>query len=151
MVFRRLVATFIDLMLISFLGCVVQILLPSYGFVVGSYLFALFFCKDGFTGQSLGEKIFGLRVVHDNRQVAPLRAFVRNIFYVIWPLELIILVVAKKRIGDVVSKCKVVYTINGTSRTFNWSCVWLTFVLGSFIALILYYVMSNPLLTLLRL
>lgn len=81
-------------------------------FYFGLFGFALYFCKDCINGRSLAKRIIKLQVV-DNKtgQVAsPLKCFIRNIFCIIWPVEVIVtLINPSRRIGDQVAGTKVVY------------------------------------------
>jgi uncharacterized RDD family membrane protein YckC len=79
---------------------------------IGLIGFALYFCKDCINGRSIAKRILKLQVV-DNKteQVAsPLKCFVRNIFCIIWPVEVIVtLINPGRRIGDQVAGTKVVF------------------------------------------
>jgi uncharacterized RDD family membrane protein YckC len=79
---------------------------------IGLFGFALYFCKDCINGRSIAKRILKLQVV-DNKteQVAsPLKCFVRNIFCIIWPVEVIVtLINPNRRIGDQVAGTKVVF------------------------------------------
>jgi len=74
--------------------------------------FALYFCKDIINGRSIAKRILKLQVV-DNKtgQVAtPLQCFVRNIFCIIWPIEVIVAMSnTSRRLGDKVAGTKLVY------------------------------------------
>ena len=79
-----------------------------YVWLVG---FALYFCKDTINGRSFGKRITKTQVVNNNTgQVAsPLKCFIRNIFCVIWPVEVIVsLINPSRRIGDIVAGTKIV-------------------------------------------
>lgn len=80
----------------------------SYIGVIG---FALYFCKDCINGRSIAKRTLKLQVVDNlNGSVAsPLKTFVRNIFIVIWPIEVIMtLINPNRRIGDYVAGTKVI-------------------------------------------
>jgi uncharacterized RDD family membrane protein YckC len=74
--------------------------------------FALYFCKDTVNGRSISKRILKLQVV-DNRtaQVAtPLQCFVRNIFCILWPIEVVVAMTnTSRRLGDKVAGTKLVY------------------------------------------
>lgn len=73
--------------------------------------FSLYLCKDCIRGRSIAKRIMTLQVVNNSSGVvaSPLQCFIRNIFCVIWPLEvLIILFSPERRIGDFVAGTKVV-------------------------------------------
>lgn len=81
-------------------------------FYIGLFGFALYFCKDCINGRSIAKRIIKLQVVNNKTgQVAsPLKCFIRNIFCIIWPVEVIVtLINPSRRIGDQVAGTKVVY------------------------------------------
>lgn len=81
-------------------------------FYIGLFGFALYFCKDCFSGRSIAKRILKLQVVDiKTGQVAsPLKCFVRNIFCIIWPIEIIVVLInPSRRIGDQVAGTEVVY------------------------------------------
>ncbi|MFE5318385.1 RDD family protein [Paenibacillus sp. NPDC056579] len=71
------------------------------------------FMKDIFNGRSIGKRIFKLAVRDaDNLNQVPnkFRLFIRNIPLVIWPLEIILLLIINKRIGDLIARTQVIRT-----------------------------------------
>src|SRR5688572_26999482 len=78
---------------------------------VGLIGLAVYLCKDCINGRSIAKRILKLQLV-DNKtgQVAsPLKCFIRNIFCILWPIEVIVaLVNPSRRIGDVVAGTKLV-------------------------------------------
>ena len=73
--------------------------------------FALYFCKDIINGRSIAKRILRLQVVDNvtGRVATPLQSFVRNIFCVLWPIEVIIAITnTSKRLGDRVAGTKLV-------------------------------------------
>ena len=82
----------------------------SWGYI-GMIGFALYFCKDIFNGRSIAKRILKLQLVdNETGQVAsPLKCFVRNIFCVLWPIEVIVaLTDTSRRLGDRVAGTKLV-------------------------------------------
>ena len=81
----------------------------GYIFLFG---FTLYFCKDMINGRSIAKRILKLQVV-DNKtgQVAtPFQCLVRNIFGIIWPIEVIIAMLnTGRRLGDRVAGTRLVY------------------------------------------
>lgn len=79
---------------------------------IGLIGFALYFCKDIINGRSIAKRILKLQVV-DNKtgQVAsPLQCFVRDIFCVLWIIEVVVaLTNTSRRIGDRVAGTRLVY------------------------------------------
>ena len=73
--------------------------------------FALYFCKDCINGQSIAKRIFKLQIVDNStEQVAsPLKCLLRNVFCILWPLEVIVAFNNPgRRIGDRVAGTKLV-------------------------------------------
>jgi len=73
--------------------------------------FALYFCKDCVYGQSIAKRLFKQQVVNNKTsQIAsPLRCFIRDVFMIIWPIEVIaILTKPERRLGDMVAGTKVI-------------------------------------------
>jgi uncharacterized RDD family membrane protein YckC len=73
--------------------------------------FALYFCKDCINGRSIAKRILKLQVLDNTTgQVAsPIKCFIRNLFIVLWPLELIfVLTNPSRRLGDRVAGTKLV-------------------------------------------
>lgn len=84
----------------------------SLSFFLGLLGFMVYFCKDSFNGRSLAKRITKLQVVENKTgQVAsPLRCFIRNVFCVIWPIEVIVtLINPTRRIGDRVAGTRITY------------------------------------------
>ena len=73
--------------------------------------FAVYFCKDSINGRSPAKRIMKLQVVDNStgRAASPIKCFIRNIFCVLWPVEVIVaLFNPERRIGDFVAGTKVV-------------------------------------------
>ncbi|MDF2189339.1 RDD family protein [Paraflavitalea sp. CAU 1676] len=72
--------------------------------------FALYFCKDSFNGRSIGKRAARLQVLnsHTGEVASPLKCLVRNLFIIIWPIEVIVtLINPERRIGDRVAGTRV--------------------------------------------
>ena len=70
-----------------------------------------YFFKDSFNGRSLAKRMLKLQVVDNTTgEVASVgKCFVRNIFIIIWPVEVLVsLFSPQRRIGDMVAGTKVV-------------------------------------------
>ena len=73
--------------------------------------FALYLCKDVINGRSISKRIFKLQVVDfKTGQVAtPIKCFIRNIFCILWPVEVIVAMTnTGRRIGDKIAGTKLV-------------------------------------------
>ena len=81
----------------------------SYIFMIG---FAIYFCKDCINGRSIAKRILKLQIIDNSTGeiASPLRCHVRNLFCVLWPLEVIAAFInPNRRIGDRVAGTKLVY------------------------------------------
>jgi len=77
--------------------------LTGIGYYLAVLGFALYFCKDCINGRSIAKRITGLQTLdYRTGQVAtPLKCFIRNLSCIIWPVELIaVLVNPQRRLGD---------------------------------------------------
>ena len=73
--------------------------------------FAVYFCKDIINGRSIAKRILKLQLVNNSTgQIAsPIRCFLRNIFCIIWPIEVIVsMITPSRRLGDRVAGTKLV-------------------------------------------
>lgn len=71
----------------------------------------LYPCKDCINGRSIAKRMLKLQVVDNSTgQVAsPFKCFIRNLFIVLWPIEVIVaLTNTSRRLGDKVAGTKVV-------------------------------------------
>lgn len=100
----------------------------SFGFGGMSFLFAIgysaYFNKDIFNGRSPAKRILKMQVI-DNKtgQVAnPLKCLARNLTIVLWPLEVIfVLVDPKRRLGDKIAGTRIDYIENPEKTKIDWS------------------------------
>jgi uncharacterized RDD family membrane protein YckC len=85
---------------------------------LGSFIFfllfglPLYFCKDSFNGRSVAKLILKHQVIDKKTRLAanPIKCFIRNIFIIIWPVEVImVLINPSSRLGDKVAGTEVVY------------------------------------------
>lgn len=73
--------------------------------------FALYFCKDAIDARSPGKRILKTQVVNvsDELAASPIKCIVRNVFCVLWPVEIIVTFFSpSRRIGDFVAGTKVI-------------------------------------------
>lgn len=74
------------------------------------FLLVLYFLKDSFNGRSIAKRITKLQVINNTTgEVASVaKCFIRNIFIIIWPVEVVVsLFSPQRRIGDFVAGTKV--------------------------------------------
>lgn len=72
--------------------------------------FALYLCKDSINGRSVGKLVTKMQVVNNatGEVASPFRCLIRNIFCIIWPIEVIFVVInPERRLGDIVAGTKV--------------------------------------------
>ncbi len=78
---------------------------------VGLIGFALYCCKDSINGRSIAKRAFNLQVIENSSAnvASPIKCFVRNIFCILWPIEIIVsLISPSRRIGDMVAGTRVI-------------------------------------------
>ena len=69
----------------------------------------IYFFKDIINGQSIGKRIMRIRVVDLNGKKPSLfKLVIRNITIFIWPVEALLVLLDKQRLGDRLAKTKVV-------------------------------------------
>lgn len=91
-----------DIMALYFLD------IHGYALLFSSY--GIYFLKDNWTGKSLGKRIMGLVVVDkkSGSNASSFQCYVRNIFVVIWPLEVLITLFSpNQRLGDFIAQTRV--------------------------------------------
>src|SRR5882757_2816989 len=105
---------------------------------------SLYFCKDIFNGQSVAKRILKLQIVkYSTGEVAsPIQCVVRDIFCILWPIEVIItLNNPNRRLGDRIAGTKVVIfdpSIPKTNTILNLQLV-LSFALSYTVSLLLFF------------
>lgn len=85
-------------------------LFPAWSIYSFATAFALYFCKDSFNGRSIAKRITSLQVVNDKTgdPANPLRCLVRNVFCMLWPVEVFITLFSPtRRLGDYVACTRV--------------------------------------------
>lgn len=81
-------------------------------YYLATALVALFFCKDNIAGRSIVKRLMGYQVVRERTGLpaGPFRCVVRNLFTVLWPIELVALLFNKgQRLGDLVAGTALTY------------------------------------------
>lgn len=108
--------------------------------------FALYFCKDSINGRSLAKRITKLQLV-DNATcsiASPLQCLIRNIFCIIWPVEVIVaLSNPNRRLGDLVAGTKLVWY--NPENTVPSKIDFKKIVLALFLAYVLLLLIAIPL------
>jgi uncharacterized RDD family membrane protein YckC len=78
--------------------------------------FSLFFSKDIMSARSIGKRLLQLQVrdIKSGEVATPLQCFLRNITLLVWPIELIMIIVnPTRRLGDFIAGTKVEYVHAG--------------------------------------
>ena len=122
--FKRILAWIIDWILSGIPGATYAWLFWEYSqthglHAVGVILFLLFFLSYPtifvlrdviFKGRSIAKRMLGLRIVDVQTNASPSvsRLILRNLFFVLYPIEAILLLVTDQTLGDMASKTTVV-------------------------------------------
>lgn len=110
-------------------------ILPTFGYSLYFLLigYALYICKDTINGRSIAKRAVKHQVVNAKTGIAanPLRCLVRNLFIVLWPLEVIaVLANPSRRIGDLVAGTMVVaYTPQTVQPKPNYKQAFIAFTI----------------------
>ena len=126
----RLVAASLDLLIFFFLGFILSIFFGTYSTkangvsfnlntIGGTIWLALWFClvpiNEGLTGQTIGKRICGIKVVKINKDIPKISSsIIRHLFdlidFAFLFIGLILIAVGKKkqRLGDIIAKTYVV-------------------------------------------
>ena len=117
---ERIIALLIDALIIMIIGYpIFWIVIPIFNItndsdyyygIVNIYFTLLYSCKDLlFRNASIGKKFLGLKVIKTNDEIPTIiEIYCRNLSTVIAPLELVTLVIFKKRLGDIIFKTKLI-------------------------------------------
>lgn len=122
--FKRIIAWIIDWILSGIPGATYAWLFWEYSqthglHAVGVILFLLFLLSYPtifvlrdviFKGRSIAKRMLGLRIVDVQTNASPSvsRLILRNLFFVLYPIEAILLLVTDQTLGDMASKTTVV-------------------------------------------
>jgi uncharacterized RDD family membrane protein YckC len=115
----RAVAFFIDLIVVTIISILISFLVGINSlndnvilFLIYTFtVFFLYFNKDLFNGTSLGKAIMKIKVVSlSNKKPSFFQLLFRNLFLILYPLEVICMLIRKdgRRFGDLITKTKVV-------------------------------------------
>lgn len=119
---KRIHSFCLDVVVINFILMLISTILNlcncEWSYYTLTLIVPLYLFKDNFTGQSIGQAIIGISTVHNDTAVRPVRALVRNLFLLIWPIELLLFLFSGKRLGDIVTKTETV-VVNERQRPTN--------------------------------
>lgn len=116
---KRIISITIDFFIVSFIGLGLFFMAVElfnitnkelYNILEFIWMSLLFVIKDlPYREGSLGKKICKLEVLNlNNKRLSNSIKILRNFMILIWPVELILLVLFNKRLGDIIFKTKVV-------------------------------------------
>lgn len=116
MILKRLIAFLIDLLLIAiivnmFFFATQTVKSQLFVQFLSAMMVTMLLCKDCINGKSAGKRIMKIEIANEKEgeKVSAVSCVVRNIFVVLWIIEILVLFISKeKRIGDYVAKTKVV-------------------------------------------
>ena len=107
--------------------------------------FTLYFCKDIFSGRSIAKRLLKLQIVSNssNEIATPTQCVIRNFFCIIWPVEVIfILVNPARRLGDMVAGTKVIPFNNPGIHKIDIVKIIISILLAFGMTFLVFYVIS---------
>jgi len=122
---KRFLAFIIDLMFIGFIGGIFGLFIDKVEELrfISDFIFyilvALFLIRDlFFKNGSMGKKILKLKIVSDidGFNTNKVNKILRNTTMIIWPIELIILLISTKRLSDYILKINVIEDTPAAAR-----------------------------------
>ena len=115
---KRCVSAYLDVMIIGSISQIIIILLTKFDIrkifenfyaylLFGLFLFLL---KDlVFRNASIGKRALNLEILKSDNTVPSVSTLIlRNIFVFLWPIDAILILANKRKIGDIIFKTKVV-------------------------------------------
>lgn len=105
-------------------------------------IYSVLFCKDVNGGRSIGKQKAGLCIVSEKSESVPsaLRLILRNVFYILWPIEIILLFCnSGKRLGDLVMQTKVIGCNKESDVTFRFTLKYICSILVMTIVLFILF------------
>lgn len=112
-----------------------------------AFMCALLLCKDVNNGRSFGKKNAGLCILSEKDEKVPSIStlILRNLFYILWPVEIILLISnSKKRLGDYVMRTKVVSCAKVSKSSLKITRIYIySLIIVTVILFALFYVVTN--------
>ena len=115
---KRCVSAYLDIMIIGSISQIIIIFLTKFDIrkifenfymylLFGLFLFLL---KDlVFRNASIGKRALNLEILKSDNTVPSVSTLIlRNIFVLLWPIDAILILANKRKIGDIIFKTKVV-------------------------------------------
>lgn len=115
MLARRIISIFIDHFIVSLLAVIfwrlTLLIVKDDNDLFFWFALGVYFNKDIFKTNSIGKSIMGFRVVEakSNSEANGLKCLMRNLSIIIWPIEVVLLLVNnERRLGDYIAGTKVI-------------------------------------------
>ena len=109
---KRIFAFVIDMVIINVFALIIdhlaKISFGPWAVYVSALYMTMFLLKDSFGKPSIGHRLMKIKICVNGKQISPFLAFLRNLTYFIWFVELLCLWVCNKRIGDYIVKSQVI-------------------------------------------
>lgn len=113
---KRIIAVSIDILFVAFAGVIIYFIAEIFTentlikVSLETIPIALLLSKDCLNGQSIGRSLMGIRVIDRVKEspINPLKSIIRNLFLIVWPLELIYYLLFNERICDKLLKTDVI-------------------------------------------
>lgn len=106
-------AFFIDFSIVCFLYAIVSFIAPLYDIFLIVAFFLLVFKDITFRNASIGKKILKIEIQGYNDKLPSLTTIIlRNVFLILWPIEILIFLIYNKSIGDIIFKTRIIDTRN---------------------------------------
>lgn len=106
-----------------------------------AFIYSTILCKDFVNAKSMGKYKYNLQIVNiNNSKASVIKLIVRNLFIIIWPVELLFCIVnPERRIADFVLNTKLIYNKSDKRKIIIERRNYITFVIVILILTILFY------------
>ncbi len=106
---KRIIAFLIDFSIVCFLYAIVSFATPLHDKFLLITFFLLLFKDITFRHASIGKKIMNIEIRRYNNKLLNLTTLIlRNVFLILWPIEILIFLIYNKSIGDIIFKTEII-------------------------------------------
>lgn len=115
---KRCISVYIDIMICSGIAMLIVLIISGFDLINFFYYFYeyilvamfLFLIKDIiFKNASIGKKIMNLKILKEDDTLPTIKTVIlRNTFMILWPIDAILILANKEKLGDMFFKTKVV-------------------------------------------
>jgi elongation factor Tu len=117
---KRSLAFFIDFSIVCFLYAIVSFIAPLHDISLIITFLLLIFKDITFRNASIGKKIMNIEIRGYNNKLPNLTTIIlRNVFLILWPIEILIFLIYNKSIGDMIFGTKIIDTKSVTFDIIN--------------------------------